>query len=115
MSFLRGLNRKKRRQFDKLEQEEKNRIIAHEISEKIKETTQKQIALSFIRGTEWVNKMYYEKYVVAWDSAKYDAKRKVAKELIEEIRMHYEKTVERDKSKENQIVNQDQVQEQEEK
>lgn len=115
MNFFKKLNRKQRRQFDKLKQEEKNQIIAHEISEKIKETTQKQIALSFIRGTEWVNKMYYEKYVVAWDSAKYDAKRKVAKELIEEIRMHYEKAVERDKAKENQIVNQDQVQEQEEK
>ena len=115
MSFFSKLNRKQRRQFDKLEQEEKNRIIAHEISEKIKETTQKQIALSFIRGTEWVNKMYYEKYVVSWDAAKYDAKRKVAKELIEEIRMHYEKAVERDKAKENQIANQEQVQEQEEK
>ena len=107
MSIFKKMNRKQRRQFDKLEQEEKNRIIAHEISEKIKETTQKQIALSFIRGTE--------KYVLSWDAAKYDSKRKVAKELIEEIRMHYEKAVERDKAKENQIVNQDQVQKQEEK
>lgn len=116
MSIFKKMNRKQRRQFDKLNQEEKNQIIAHEISEKIKETTQKQIALSFIRGTEWVNKIYYEKYVLSWDAAKYDSKRKkVAKELIEEIRMHYEKAVERGKTKDNKIVNQDQVQEQEEK
>lgn len=113
MSFFSKLNRKQRRQFDKLEQEEKNRIIAHEISEKIKETTQKQIGLSFIRGTEWVNKMYYEKYVVAWDAAKYDAKRKVAKELIEEIRMHHEKAIEREK--ENKVETQNEEKNQEEK
>ena len=111
MGFLRGLNRKKRRQFDKLEQEEKKQIVAHEILEKIKETTQKQISSSFVKGVIWANKILYEKYVTAWDEAKYEEKRKVAKELIEEIRMHYEKAVERDKSKENQIVNQDQVQE----
>ena len=93
MNFFSKLNRKQRCKFDKLKQEEKNQIIAHEISEKIKETTQKQISLSFIRGTEWVNKIFYEKYVTAWDNAKYDEKRKVAKELIEEIRMHYEKSV----------------------
>lgn len=113
MSFFSKLNRKQRRQFDKLKKEEKNQIIAHEISEKIKETTQKQIALSFVRGTEWVNKTYYEKYVVAWDAAKYDAKRKVAKELIEEIRMHHEKAIEREK--ENKVETQNEEKTQEEK
>lgn len=102
MSFLRGLNRKKRRQFDRLEQEEKNRIIAHEISEKIKETTQKQIGVAFVKGVAQANEILYNKYVTAWDAAKYDEKRKVAKQLVEEIRMHHEKFVETQKSAENQ-------------
>lgn len=101
MSFLRGLNRKKRRQFDKLEQEEKNKIIAHEISEKIKETTQKQIGVAFVKGVVQANEMLYEKYVTAWDAAKYDEKRKVAKQLIEEIRMHHQKYLETQQNAEN--------------
>lgn len=91
MSFLRGLNRKQRRQFDKLHDEEKKQIVAHEISEKIKDTTQKQIGMAFAQGVMWGNKLLYDKYVTQWDSSKYNGKHKIAKELVEEIRMHYEK------------------------
>ena len=102
MSFFSKLNRKQRRQFDRLEQEEKNRIIAHEISEKIKETTQKQIGVAFVKGVAQANEILYNKYFTEWDAAKYDEKRKVAKQLVEEIRMHHEKFVETQKSAENQ-------------
>lgn len=101
MSFFRGLNRKKRRQFDKLEQEEKNQIIAHEISQKVSETTQKQIAVAFVKGVVQANEMLYEKYVTAWDAAKYEEKRKVAKQLVEEIRMHHQKYLETQQNAEN--------------
>lgn len=111
MSFFRKLNRKQRRQFDKLEQEEKNQIIAREISEKIKETSQKQIAVSFIKGTIWANKILYDKYVTAWDAANYNDKRKVAKELIDEIRMRYENSI----KKENETKNNEQEEYKEEK
>lgn len=105
MSFLRSLNRKKRRQFDKLEQDEKNQIIAHEISEKMKETTQKQIGVAFVKGVVQANEMLYKKYVTAWDAAKYDEKRKVAKQLVEEIRMHHQKFVENSKAEEPETEN----------
>lgn len=101
MSFLRGLNRKKRRQFDKLEQEEKNQIIAHDIAEKFKEVGERQIAVAFVKGVVHANEMLYEKYVTAWDAAKYEEKRKVAKQLVEEIRMHHQKYLETQKNAEN--------------
>ena len=101
MSFLRGLNRKKRRQFDKLEQEEKNQIIAHDIAEKFKEVGERQIAVAFVKGVVHANEMLYEKYVTAWDAAKYEEKRKVAKQLVEEIRMHHQKYLETQQNAEN--------------
>lgn len=107
MGILRSLNRKNRRKFEKLEQEEKNRIIAHEISEKMKETTQKQIGVAFVKGVVQANEMLYEKYVTDWDTAKYDEKRKVAKQLVEEIRMHHKKFVENSKAEEPETENQE--------
>ena len=101
MGILRSLNRKNRRKFEKLEQEEKNQIIAHEISEKIKATTQKQIGVAFVKGVVQANEMLYEKYVTAWDAAKYDEKRKVAKQLVEEIRLHHQKYIETQQNADN--------------
>lgn len=101
MGILRSLSRKKRRQFDKLEQEEKNQIIAHDIAEKFKEVGERQIAVAFVKGVVHANEMLYEKYVTAWDAAKYDEKRKVAKQLVEEIRLHHQKYLETHKNADN--------------
>lgn len=101
MNFFKNLNRKQRRQFDKLEQEEKNKIIAHDIAEKFKEVGERQIAVAFVKGVVHANEMLYEKYVTAWDAAKYEEKRKVAKQLVEEIRMHHQKYLETQQNAEN--------------
>lgn len=115
MSFFRKLNRKQRRQFDKLEQEEKNQIIAHEISQKVSETIQKQIYIASVNGVIHGNELLYKKYVTAWDAAKYEEKRKIAKQLIEEIRMHHQKYIENQKNAENQDENKEENNNQEEK
>lgn len=101
MGILRSLNRKNRRKFEKLEQEEKNKIIAHDIAEKFKEVGERQIAVAFVKGVVHANEMLYEKYVTAWDAAKYEEKRKVAKQLVEEIRMHHQKYLEAQQNAEN--------------
>lgn len=91
MSFFRKLNRKQRRQFDKLDKNEQKQVIATEINKAVSDVTKKQIANAFLRGVAWENKLLYEKFVTKWDAAKYNEKRNVGKELVEYIRNHYDK------------------------
>lgn len=91
MSFFKKLNRKQRRQFDKLDKEEKKEIIAHEINEKVKASTQRMIATAFADGHLFCSKMLYEKYFERYKSAKQREKAKIADEIMAEISVGYNK------------------------
>lgn len=93
-SFLRSLNRKQRRQFDKLDSEEKKEIIAADIAKKINESAGKQISKAFIQGAIFGNKVLYEHYLTNWDILDDAQKLRVANELAHEIKEHYQKALE---------------------
>lgn len=93
-SFLRSLNRKKRRQFNKLGAEEKKEIIAADIAKKISESAGKQISKAFVQGAIFANKVLYEHYLTEWDKIDDSTKLRVANELADEIKEHYQKALE---------------------
>lgn len=95
MNFFRKLNKKQRRQFDKLKKEEKDQIISKEINDKVREKLNQEVAIAFADGFLFANNMIYEKYFDRWSKAKYNDKHKIAKEMIEEIEKNREKYLER--------------------
>lgn len=92
-SFLRSLNRKKRRQFDKLDSEEKKEIIAAEIAKKINAAAGEKISDAFIQGSIFGNKVLYEHYLTNWDTLDDAQKLRVANELADEIKEHYQRAL----------------------
>ena len=92
-NFLRSLNRKKRRQFDKLDKEEKEQIIAHEITQKINESAGKEISKAFVKGAIFANKLLYDHYLTKWDELDDHEKMGVAEALVAEIKMHRDKAL----------------------
>lgn len=93
-SFLRSLNRKQRRQFNKLDTDEKKDILAAEVAKKINESAGKQISKAFVHGAIFGNKILYEHYLTNWDIIDDAKKLRVANELADEIKEHYQKALE---------------------
>lgn len=93
MSFIRNLNRKQRRKFDKLEQEEKKQILAHEISQKVNEAAGKKISNAFVQGAVFANKILYEHYLEGIENLSEEEKTKRINDLVEEITRLHEKAV----------------------
>lgn len=93
-NFLRSLNRKQRRQFNKLDTDEKKDILAAEVAKKINESAGKQISKAFIQGAIFGNKVLYEHYLTNWDIIDDAQKLRVANELADEIKEHYQKALE---------------------
>lgn len=92
-NFLRSLNRKQRRQFDKLGAEEKKEIIAADIAKKINEAAGEKISDAFIQGSIFGNKVLYEHYLTNWDILDDAQKLRVANELADEIKEHYQRAL----------------------
>lgn len=93
MSFFRNLDRKQKRQFNKLNKKDQQETVAAALQEKYSNVLQREVSKAFVRGVMFGNNTLYDKFVTKWDAAKYDDKRKVAKELVEEIRQHHDKYV----------------------
>lgn len=91
MNFFKKLNRKQRREFDKLEKDKKIEIISHEINEKIKGERNKIVAKAFADGFIFANKMFFDKYFKDWDKLSEEGKSNIA----ELIALDVKKSVER--------------------
>lgn len=92
MSFLRGLNRKQRRQFNKLEKDEKMQLLSHEMSEKYREMLNKEVAKSFIDGILFESKLLYDRYLNDYFNEEDQTKKdELVQKMIENVRSDYEK------------------------
>lgn len=92
MSFFKNMNRKARREFSKMNDEQKQTIISEEVNGKIKDTLNAKIATSFINGVITANHLLYEKYVEKIESS--ENKEEIAKlmiALIDEIKSKNDK------------------------
>lgn len=92
-NFLRSLNRKQKRKFDKLDKEEKEQIIAHEITQKINESAGKEISKAFVKGAIFANKLLYDHYLTKWDELDDHEKMGIAEALVAEIKLHRDKAL----------------------
>lgn len=92
-SFLRSLNRKQRRQFNKLDTDEKKDILAAEVAKKINESVGKEIARAFVKGSIFANKVLYDNHLAEWDSADHQKKMGIAEALVAEIKLHRDKAL----------------------
>lgn len=95
MSFFERMNRKQKRKFKKLGNEEKSQIISHEINQKIKDERNKIVAISFADGYLYASKLLYDHFFERWKKAKYNEKHKIAKEMMEQIEKDNERYLER--------------------
>ena len=92
-SFLRSLNRKQRRQFNKLDEDEKKDILAAEVAKKINESAGKEISKAFVKGTIFANKLLYDHYLTKWDELDDHEKMGIAEALVAEIKLHRDKAL----------------------
>lgn len=69
MNLLKTLNRKQRRQFNKLDKQEQIKIVAQQINEKTSKTTQEHIAKAFVDGTLTAYKLLGDRYLERYESA----------------------------------------------
>lgn len=92
-NFLRSLNRKQRRQFNKLDTDEKEDILAAEVAKKINESAGKEISKAFVKGAIFANKLLYDHYLIKWDELDDHEKMGVAEALVAEIKMHRDKAL----------------------
>lgn len=96
MSFLRGLNRKQRRLFNKVEKDEKIQILSHEMSEKYREMLNKEVSKSFIDGLLFASKLLYDRYLNDYFNEEDQAKKdELVQKMIENVRSDYEKYLNR--------------------
>lgn len=92
MSFFRNMNRKTRREFSKMNNEQKETIISEELNGKIKDAVSAKIANSFINGVITANHLLYEKYVEKIENS--ENQEEIAKlmiALIDEIKSNNDK------------------------
>lgn len=92
-SFLRSLNRKQRRQFNKLDTDEKKDILAAEVAKKINESAGKEISKAFVKGAIFANKLLYDHYLTKWDELDDHEKMGIAEALVAEIKLHRDKAL----------------------
>ena len=92
-NFLRSLNRKQRRQFDKLDTDEKKDILVAEVAKKINESAGKEISKAFVKGAIFANKIIYDNHLTEWDNADSQKKLEIAEALVAEIKMHRDKAL----------------------
>lgn len=90
-NFLRSLNRKQRRQFNKLDAEEKKEIVAADIAKKINEAAGEKISDAFVQGAIYANKLLYDHHLTGWDEASPEKKMEIAVALVGEIKLHRDK------------------------
>lgn len=90
-NFLRSLNRKQRRQFNKLDEDEKKEILVAEVAKKINETAGKKISDAFVQGAIYANKLLYDHHLTGWDEASPEKKMEMAVALVAEIKLHRDK------------------------
>lgn len=90
-SFLRSLNRKQRRQFDKLDTDEKKDILVAEVAKKINEAAGKKISDAFVQGVIYANKLLYDHHLTDWETASPEKKMEIAVALVAEIKLHRDK------------------------
>lgn len=67
MSLFEGMNRKQRREFDKMPTEQKAQVIEVSLMEKISPVMQREITRSMIAGMDLVWKSLYNDYVSKFD------------------------------------------------
>lgn len=92
-NFLRSLNRKQRRQFNKLDTDEKKDILAAEVAKKINESAGKEISKAFVKGAIFANKLLYDHYLTKWDELDDHEKMGIAEALVAEIKLHRDKAL----------------------
>lgn len=92
-NFLRSLNRKQRRQFNKLDTDEKKDILAAEVAQKINESAGKEISKAFVKGAIFANKLLYDHHLTGWEEASPEKKMEIAEALVAEIKMHRDKAL----------------------
>lgn len=92
-SFLGSLNRKQRRQFNKLDTDEKKDILAAEVAKKINESAGKEISKAFVKGAIFANKLLYDHYLTKWDELDDHEKTGIAEALVAEIKLHRDKAL----------------------
>lgn len=92
-NFLGSLNRKRRRQFNKLDTDEKKDILAAEVAKKINESAGKEISKAFVKGAIFANKLLYDHYLTKWDELDDHEKMGIAEALVAEIKLHRDKAL----------------------
>lgn len=90
-SFLGNLNRKQRRQFNKLDEDEKKEILIAEVAKKVNETAGKKISDAFVQGAIYANKLLYDHHLTGWEEASPEKKMEIATALVAEIKLHRDK------------------------
>ena len=82
-----NMNRKARRSFNKLSEEEKAKIIHDQVVSKVQETVGKEVRDAFLAGVQYEGQHLYQKYVSQIDNAGEDAETgEIVEKLLSDIR-----------------------------
>lgn len=69
MNIFKGMNRKQKREFDRLDNDKKAELLQAAIVDKVSGTMATEIAKSMIAGMELEREQLYQKYVTVIDTA----------------------------------------------
>lgn len=91
MNVFKGMNRKQKREFDKLENDKKAELLQAAIVDKVSGTMATEIAKAMISGMELEREQLYQKYVVNIDDCSYgcDEWFEYADKLLSYLRMEH--------------------------